>query len=161
MERIIAEKIIDHIEDKFKSSYYSKTYKDAQHFFERALKDGFSTSWSLGGTWGNCWGNKGTSSPDVEPEMAELDDFLIKNFPQVSYMQYKVIARKIDTQTNSDHDYYGGSTQQAIKTLSFNDLNDALLEAKVVLETKDKVNFTESLKQRLKESFMTQADIEK
>lgn len=161
MEQIIAEKFIDHIEDQFKSSYYNKTYKDAEHFFDRTLKDGFSASWSLGGTWGNCWGGKGTSSPDVEPEMTQLDDFLIKNFPQVSYMQYKIIARKIDTQTHGNHDYYGGSTQEATKTLSFNDLHDALLEAKVVPDTDSKVNFTELLKQRLKESFMTQADIEK
>ena len=161
MERIIAEKFIDYIEDQFSSSYYSKTYKDAQHFFDRTLKDGFVAEWSMGGTWGNCWGDKGTSSPDVEPEMTELDNFLINNFPQVSYMQYKIIARKIDTQTSSDSDYYGGSTQKATKTLSFNDLHDALLEAKIVPDTDDKVNFTELLKQRLKESFMTQAEIEK
>lgn len=161
MEKIIAEKFIDHIENEFNSGYYTKTYKNAQQFFDLAIKIGFNASWSLGGTWGNCWGEKDISSPDVEPEMKQFDDFLIKNFPQVSYMQYKIISRKIQTQTSSSHDYYGGSTQQATKNLSFNDLHDALLEAKVVPDTDNKVNFTELLKQRLKESFMTDSDIEK
>lgn len=161
MERIIAENFIKHIEDQFNSSYYQKNHDDAKRFFNRTLQEGFSASWSLGGTWGNCWGGKGTNPPDVEPEMTELDDFLIKHFPQTSYMQYKIIARKIDTHQSSDRDYYGGQSEKATKTLSFNDLHDALLEAKVVLETEDKVNFTEFLNQKLKDSFMTQADSEK
>ena len=72
-----------------------------------------------GGTSGSCFSDSlSTISPEIEPELKTLDEFFIEFYPQISFMQYKVISSFIDKDTFSDHDYYGGSTTHGKKQLT-------------------------------------------
>lgn len=144
LQKNFAEKLIDFLSKDYNSGYFRKA-EDYVNYMENILDRGFSVNWNMGGTYGNCWGDKGTVSAEPEPEMTVLDDFLMENYPSTSFMQYKKISRSIQTDTYNDHDYYGGSTTHGKKSLSFADLQEALLEIK--LEEQDEVIDTRDLLQ--------------
>lgn len=73
-----------------------------------------------------------TISPEIEPELKTLDEFFIEFYPQISFMQYKVISSFIDKDTYSDYDYYGGSTTHGKKQLTIQKLQEAFVKAKII-----------------------------
>ncbi|NCP98058.1 hypothetical protein GW796_08750 [archaeon] len=97
-------------------------------YMDSRLKSGFSTKWSLGGISNDCWGGSHTVSSDVESELTDLDDFLMAYFENVSYMQFRKISNKIETSTQDDSDYYGGSIAYGYKKLPYYELNNVLVE---------------------------------
>lgn len=67
--------------------------------------------WITGGSWGDYQGNSGHTDPDPPREFEELDAFLEKIAPNLSFLQYKRIFRDCCTQqTSYDSGYYGGGT---------------------------------------------------
>lgn len=106
--------------------------KNIKATVEMWLEKGFETSWSLGGTSNNCWGDSSLVSPEIEPELPMLDEFFMEHYPTIGFMQYKIVTKAIVRDTYSDNDYYGGSTNNGKKSLSFADLSEALIKAKII-----------------------------
>lgn len=140
MERAIAEKLVDFFHDNYKQHSYDVNAKSLEDHLKYQFREGFKKEWTLGGTSGGWSGDQTIISHESEPGMTELQDFLIKNYLQASYVQYLVIERKIDKDTRPSNDYYGGSQTYAYKKLSLKDLHDALLDAKLEPVKDDMVN---------------------
>lgn len=89
-----------------------------------------SSSWSLGGTWGDCWGNEGTCDAEPAPtSFREFDELMEKVCPQITFMQYKkAYSESVTTETDSDSDYYGGSTRSAYFRCDIKRLYESLTE---------------------------------
>lgn len=109
---------------------YDSTRKKVH--LERQLNEWFSTafsvSWSLGGTSGGYDGSKYEVSAEREPDMEDLDNFLLSYYPTLGFLQYKKIIQQLDVQTSYDSDYYGGSTTSMTKSLSLKNLSDVLTQ---------------------------------
>lgn len=90
----------------------------------------YGESWCLGGTWGDCWGGSGTvSASEPVDDFRELDELLSRVAPGITYLQYRNMAREcVSTETYSEGDYYGGSTQHAVKVCDLRKLYDWLRE---------------------------------
>ena len=66
----------------------------------------YSESLSLGGESGNCWEKKWSISVEEQKEFSELDDFLIKVAPDISFLQYKRIFNHcVDKVELHEYDY--------------------------------------------------------
>lgn len=135
------------------SYYYTPNYDSFIKLTEDyGIKTGkFEVDWSLGGTYGHYSGSIETASPDLEQELDKLDSFLMHSYPQVTFLQYKMIGKKIKRDTHQDSDYYGGRTTRATKTLYYSDLADALVAIKIV-SNKDTVDSNDLVKY-LKETY--------
>lgn len=139
IDQTLAKNLIDFFGNQWIESYCAyNQYTPAQaHKNIRAtiniwLAKGFETSWSLGGTSNNCWGNTQTVGVELEPDLPMLDEFFMEYYPFIGFLQYKLITKAIVRDTYSDGDYYGGSTYNGKKSLSFADLSQALIKAKVI-----------------------------
>ena len=75
-----------------------------------------SNTWSLGGTYGSCWDDQ-LHSISAEPQPAsfvEFDNLIEKIDPNIGFLKYKKIYNNcVEISTYRDHDYYGGSTENA------------------------------------------------
>ena len=94
-----------------------------------------SESWSLGGTYGNCWDDgMGVVSTDVQPTSFELLDNLLNDVcPEIPFMKYKMIMNDcVTTDTESEGDYYGGSTESGFFECDIKKLYDYLKESNLV-----------------------------
>ena len=69
-------------------------------------------SWCTGGSWGDYTGASGNVSPDDPRDFTELDNFLLKFFPDLKLSEYLEIKKSkfIYLKTWSENDYYGGTT---------------------------------------------------
>lgn len=140
IEQSLAQHLIDFFGNQWIESYntYYNHYtpeqakKNIKAHIETWFENGFSTEWSLGGTSNNCWGGSHNVSPEIEQDLPMLDEFFIDYYPLIGFMQYKIVTKAIVRDTYSSSDYYGGSTNNAKKTLSFADLSQALIKAKVI-----------------------------
>ena len=117
----------------FYSNTPSKVLKDMIGNISYYIEHGFKETWCLGWTIGSCFSDSlSTISPEIEPELKTLDEFFIEFYPQISFMQYKVISSFIDKDTYSDYDYYGGSTTHGKKQLTIQKLQEAFVKAKII-----------------------------
>lgn len=110
---------------------YNEKSGDKEGYLSHAeyyMKNAFNISWSKGGTYGSCWDDElRESHPDDEPSMVFLDDFLLKYYPNLTDDQKYSIYSCIEENDTYDSDYYGGSTTQGNKSLSFEALADCLI----------------------------------
>lgn len=147
LEKDFATKLLDFLTDEFNNGYNTKTHTNFISCMHYAFKSGFKTSWSLGGTTGNCYGEKREASAQMETGLDQMDDFIMKNYPQISFMQYKMIERAITRDIKSDKDWYGGETQEASKQISFSTLSDVAVNVKLE-EGNDYINSDEFIVQK-------------
>lgn len=131
LEKNFADKLLNFLTDEFNKGYNTQTQKNFIYHMEHAFKNGFKTEWSLGGTYGNCYGEPTQASAEVESELTQLDDFIMSQYPQISFMQYKMIERSITKGVKPNSDYYGGETQTASKEISFSTLSDVAVKVKL------------------------------
>lgn len=115
--------------------YHSKDYLYCDKDY-RTLKKGETpdldcvlySEWSTGGmSGGNCWddsGPRGYSSDEPEPEFTELDLILEKCIPNITYLQYKKLATKIDFSSYTKDEYYGNCVNYSVKTIRLKDIQD-------------------------------------
>lgn len=95
------------------------------------LEKGFKTSWSLGGTYGNCYGEKSEASAEIETDLTQLDDFIMSQYPKISFIQYKMIERSVSKYIKNNSDFYGGETKTAFKEISFSALSFVAVKVKL------------------------------
>lgn len=95
-----------------------------------------SDTWCLGGTWGNCWGDSGQVSADEQPtDFTEFDDLLMEVCPNITLLQYKKLYRAtVSIEIEEDHDYYGGSTENAYYKCNLKDLYNMMIEMGLINE---------------------------
>lgn len=124
-------------------SFFVNNYVEQDHYFghnyasfikEIELKfetPKFSVDWSLGGTYGSYNGDISPITPEIEPEMLQLDTFLMHAYPNINFMQYKILSHSIERTTETHKDWYNGRNNKAEKSLSFVDLSKALIKIKL------------------------------
>jgi len=89
----------------------------------------YSEDWSLGGEWGNCWGGHGNVAGEEPKEFVELDDFLEKICPNISFLQYKKIKNHcVEMIEWHVPDYYSSGTDDACWRCDMRKLYDMLKE---------------------------------
>ena len=82
-------------------------------------------SWHTGGiSGGSCWGteNHAYSSGDPEPDWEDLDRILEHFCPNITHLKYKGIMRQSTTDDYEQNEYYGNSTNYAMRVLKLKDL---------------------------------------
>ena len=94
----------------------------------------FKINWSGGGTGGSCWDDeKQIINSESEPEFDVLDQMLTEFCPNITFLQYKTIYRKIiKTSSYQDGDYYGGSELKFEKSFTLIDLFNTLSEMNLI-----------------------------
>lgn len=129
--------------DSVKSSGASfRTRKDRYHFSCKSPKkpaeitDYLYVSWTSGGTrGGGCYGTEPEPrEPDPEPDFEDLDMILGKVCPNITFLQYKSLMKKVEIESDSYtiDEYYGNSTQTSYKAILLKNLYDALTEASLI-----------------------------
>lgn len=109
----------------YRKSYYSKDD------LEKEKDVFFSEIWRIGGlTGGNCWGGNADQSISAEDpsEFTQLDSFLEKYFPKITFLQYKKLLPLIKTQDFSVSEYYGNYTEYRISYVKFKDVAECISE---------------------------------
>lgn len=77
-------------------------------------------SWTTGGTsGGSCWGDdpRPFTSDEPEPNWDDLDRILEHFCPNITYIRYKGVMRVAKTGTWTRNEYYGNSTNYAIRAM--------------------------------------------
>lgn len=96
----------------------------------------FYAAWTSGGeSGGDCYGGKARpyTSDTPEAEFDALDKFLEAFFPDITYLTFRKMERKVERDTHNGYgDYYGNCVNYAFKKLAFEDVWDALEEAGLV-----------------------------
>lgn len=139
IDKSLAKKLIDFFGQEWINNYSSYSHYTAEQAAKSAISHiefymtkGFEITWSLGGTSNNCWGDSYSISAEIEPELPMLDEFFMEAYPAIGFMQYKIVTKAVQRSTYSDSDYYGGSTENGKKSLSFSDFSQAMIKAKVI-----------------------------
>ena len=89
----------------------------------------YSEEWSLGGEWGNCWGDHGNIGGEQPKEFIELDDFLEKVAPNITFLQYKKIKHHcVEIIDWHIPDYYSSGTDEACWRCDMKKLYEMLKE---------------------------------
>ena len=106
----------------------SNNYYETENVKEDILH---SDMWLIGGaTGGNCWGDEATpiSIYDLEDEkeFTQLDNFLEIYYPEISFLDYKKIMKKVNLKEKSYSEYYGNYRQYKYKAIKKEDLIDVL-----------------------------------
>lgn len=93
----------------------------------------YSEDWCLGGEWGDCWGNHGVVDGQPSEEFVELDDFLEKIVPNISFLQYKKIKNHCVEQIEwHEYDYYSSGTMRACWRCDMKKLYNMLKEMNLI-----------------------------
>lgn len=113
--------------------FESKFLTRASYYDENELR---SDTWCLGGTWGNCWGDGGQVSADEQPtEFKEFDELLLDVCPNITFLQYKALyGATVTIETEEEHDYYGGSTENAYYKCNLKELYDKMVQMGLISE---------------------------
>lgn len=136
IDKQLAKNLIDFLANSWITEHSSYGYSPKQasesviSYINHAIAKGFSISWSLGGTSNNCWLH--SVHAEVEPELPYLDEFFIDFYPQISFMQYKIVSKSVKFSTSYNSDYYGGSTSNGNKSLDFQSLSESMIKAKIL-----------------------------
>ena len=81
---------------------------------------------------GNCWNDDeptGYSSDNPPEELTSLDTILEKYKPDISYLEYKVLANKlVEHGSRTEYEYYGNETNYSSKKCNMKKLYDYLIE---------------------------------
>ena len=107
-------------------------FLDACTEFGESWSSTFSVEWENGGNRCDCWGGNYALEHEDEKELEDLDAFLLKYFPQLSYLQYNAIERRIEETDRSDSDWYGGVQFYKGKFIAFDTLEDELIDLGVL-----------------------------
>jgi hypothetical protein len=112
----------------YKHSSYSsyKSEPDLNNF-----KGFVSEEWAIGGKWGgNPWNDDELKemSPDDPKDIDLLDEFLEFCMPNITFLQYKKLTKRIKHQQWSDNEYYGNYTDYKCAYISFDDVADCLAD---------------------------------
>lgn len=87
--------------------------------------------WITGGvTGGNCWNDDGFCSLGSQPEEdIDLEPLVSAICPGLTFLTYqKIMKRVLNSSTYTVNEYYGNSSDYAVKTICLIDLYDALVE---------------------------------
>jgi hypothetical protein len=98
--------------------------------------ESFDEEWRVGGiTGGNCW----DASPsyysiaaDEEPEFKNLDEFLERIAPNMSFIQYRLLMKKVEYRDWTYYDYYGNNTDYRKKCIMVDDIWTFLKERNII-----------------------------
>jgi len=77
---------------------------------------------------GNCWGDSPTNYSNDTPQdrMMVLDLILERIKPNITYLQFKKIESLIHTNEETQHEYYGNSTDYKIEYIILSELEKYL-----------------------------------
>ena len=87
--------------------------------------------WETGGvSGGSCWDNSNPQpyTTDGEPSFKVLDLVLKELYPDISYLMFKGIEKLINSNEETDWEYYGNCTEFSIKYIVLSELIDYLEE---------------------------------
>lgn len=90
-----------------------------------------SIKWVIGGmTGGNCWGDHADQAVNAEdePDFEALNQILEHVCPNISYLMYRKLEKLIETDHETDHEYYGNYRDYAIRKISLEKLHGFLTE---------------------------------
>lgn len=99
----------------------------------------FYWQWSTGGVrGGSCWDTGEDNhyhydSDETEPKVTVLDAFLIKYFPQITFLQFRQLAEIIEEDSDTESEYYGNYTNYQIRKVSCDKLYKKMCEFGCVL----------------------------
>lgn len=148
----LAQAFIEHIDLSYLKYY--EISGDKENYLSSAeshMKNAFNISWSKGGTYGSCWSDELTEVyADEEPAMEELDKFLAKYYPNLTENEKNSIYSSVEENDDYDSDYYGGSTVEGKKSISFESLANNLISAiynNLDNSSLDLIDFNELLEQ--------------
>lgn len=124
----LADNLIEYIDlDYLKNRYSQHTSEDYLSSVSYMNQQHFTIEWSGGGTYGSCFSDDLTEIiPEEEPVMANLNKFLEKYYPNLCVEDRLYIENYIIEKYENDCDYYGGSTVSYSKSLSIENLAEAL-----------------------------------
>lgn len=121
-----------------KEVHKMNTYESLFKIHESCMKDDVmcSETWCLGGTWGDYHGNTGNVGAEPQPtEFADLDDLLTELCPNITFLQYKKLYREcVTVKTEYEHDYYGGSWENAYYECDLRKLYQLMVEMNLIKE---------------------------
>lgn len=138
---------------------YGSTYCDKHFNHEKFVaqilyeikEPGFEVRWCMGGRHGHYSGDFVSVSTEPEMDMENLDKFLLQHYPNIGFLQYKVITHKINKTTDGEGDFYGGHVDYGVKSLTYEALGDSLVEFGFLPEGK-KIN-KEEVEQFIKQQY--------
>lgn len=108
-----------------KTKYKSKKIDETYSIYNK---------WCSGGvSGGSCWTDNPTYYPmsgESEPSFDSLDSILTKLCPNMTFVDYNSIKESCDTDTITEYEYYGNSTNYTIVSITLKDLYNKLKEMK-------------------------------
>lgn len=103
------------------------------------LEDYLYNEWCTGGiSGGSCWDDGSddhhyATSGEPETDFTDLDAILEGLCPNLSFLQYKKLTSAIiKTDSRTEHEYYGNSTNYATKMVKLGDLYEKLKEMSLI-----------------------------
>lgn len=102
----------------------------AEHSFPQYVgKEVIYIEWTTGGvSGGSCWDSSNPqpyTSSETEPHFEELDDLLQELRPNLTFLEFRRLESKcIHSYTYSVTEYYGNSTNYAIKFVVLDELKE-------------------------------------
>lgn len=88
--------------------------------------------WETGGVGGgSCWEDSNPqpyTSNEQPEELTDLDNLLEEIAPNITFLQYRNLAKLIKNSSYTQNEYYGNCTNYAIKKIYIKELYDYLVE---------------------------------
>jgi hypothetical protein len=85
--------------------------------------------WETGGySGGSCWGGQATywSNKGDAPRWVALDEVLKVLKPDISYLQYRELEGLVETNHDTQYEYYGNSTDYEVRFIPLSKLGEFL-----------------------------------
>ena len=101
-----------------------------QYLHDNNINTDLRVTWSTGGCWGNCWNDELQQVVGDTPEELDAFDELLEFVkPDLSFIQYKRMAKVlVKSNESSEGDYYGGSSNYMTLSVDFGELHEYLKE---------------------------------
>lgn len=99
----------------------SKDVKPVEYLYTKDCVGGYSG--------GSCWGGEATyhRNDDLKAEFTDLDEFLEKIFPDISFLKYKSLKNTLVKEfEHCENEYYGNSSEYVIKFIVVKDMLEFL-----------------------------------